>query len=145
MTHKDEIQYWAEHQDGMIVQFRTPESIFWYKTDQPQWKPRNVYIVDNEWAFLRKAQREGKQLQCLNYFNPGWTDVSLDIDATKVTTPEEWRIKPAEPKYEYQWIYEIQPDTFVITEHMTPEEADNASKALGIAFEQHQSSKREVK
>ena len=122
MTHEAEIKYWATHEDGTKVWYKTDENV-WIDTSCPSWIPNMEYIVNNEWAKLRKAQADGKQLQrrVPNHFGrtiaernefTEWEDDTLDI-FTPDYLDAHWRIKPEEV-YEWQWVCQREDGTFFI-------------------------------
>ena len=128
MIHKEEIKYWAEQPDGTRVWCHEDGNIEYWKLlcCSPEWFPQNIYIVDNEWATLRKAQSEGKQLQ-LSITGEVWKDKELTYSRMPLDEPEWWRIKPEEPVYEYQWLYPYSTpngDYFGITEHLKESQAE---------------------
>ena len=104
MTHENEIKYWSEHPDGTKVWCKSESTDGWVLIE-PKWTGIGTYIVDNEWAELRKAQADGKQLQYDN--SNGWCDSKLSKwdYINKNTEVKYWRIKPEEPVYEWQWIW----------------------------------------
>ena len=102
MTHEAEIQYWSKHPDGTKVWLKSSKDTEWQITYLPRWGSDTIYIVDDEWSELRKAQADGKQLQ--TKLTNKWEDAELTIDVLDVLAVSDWRIKP-EPIYEYQWIY----------------------------------------
>ena len=100
MKHADEIKYWAEHPDNTKVWYRNIDKTEW-ELIKPRWDNTGIYIVDNQWSTLRKAQADGKQLQ-LN-LGGTWMNRELTLQEIKLrnTAPKHWRVKPKE----YQWFY----------------------------------------
>lgn len=92
MTHKDEICYWAEHPDDTPVWYRDIDKTKWETTTVPIWEPDAIYIVDNEWAELRKAQADGHQLE-VYIPTEGWQDEILDYYWMDGNITKAWRIK----------------------------------------------------
>ena len=93
MTHANEIKRWADCPDGTKIWYKTPISTTWSTIEYPSWTERVKYIVDDEYAELRKAHTDGKQIEfqsmsgvwwCME--NPSWIEES-----------SKYRIKP-EPK-----------------------------------------------
>ena len=152
MKHKDEICYWADHPDGTKVWQFEEENVEPWKLlcCTPEWFPHKKYIVDNEWAELRKAQADGKQLERFNEVTSLWKQKELDFKYIKKDLPKRWRIKP-EIVYEYQWMYQVPEDnSFYITEEYctTKEEAYNLLKCYlhdVKIIEPYEPSKRERK
>ena len=128
MTHKDEIKYWAEHPDETKVWWRGIDDIDWMSSDKPLWTDRHIYIVDDQWAELRKAQADGKQLQFCIYDE--WTDSTLtlgEIRSAMSGVVSDWRIKQKEPVYEWQWIFkDIDKDKYYMTTCFYTEKGINA-------------------
>ena len=112
MTHKDEICYWAKQPDGTMVWFKYGNND-WKLTSGPVWRAHTKYIVDNEWAELRKAQADGKQLQIET--KSGWKFKKLTLDQVRLHKSHWWRIKPEEPVYEWQWIYKVENGSYSMT------------------------------
>ena len=90
MTHKKEIKYWAEHPDGTKVWART-QSEDWVILGIPSWAPDVIYIVDDEWVELRKAQVDGATIQRLL---PGKRWHNVDNDWWKTSFYEIYRYAP---------------------------------------------------
>ena len=112
MYWKDEICYWSDHPERTEVWARS-ETGKWHRYLSPAWNPRFVYVVDNEWAELRKAQADGKQLQYYYADERQWTDANLSQPCKN--SIRDWRIKPEEPVYEWQWVYQTDDGKFHIT------------------------------
>ena len=112
MKHKHEIKYWAEHPDKTKVWFKSKKRDKWLIDELCGWYSEFIYIVDDEWAELRKAQVDGKQLEYYIGYRKEeindevyWVNSALSRYDMENTLPEHWRIKPEkEPIYEYQWI-----------------------------------------
>jgi len=107
MSHpqKDEIIRLANSPYKTKVWWRRDTGGKWVLTDTPTWSENNIYIVNDEWSELRKAQADGKQLQYGYMASGGWTNDTLDDEWMNISNPKQWRIKPEEPVYEYQWIF----------------------------------------
>lgn len=90
--HSEEIRRWADSPYPVDVWFRGCDSLIWSKTNAPAWKAYNLYIVDDNWAGLRKSQEDGKQLQ-VNVSGKVWIDKTLDYDRMIFDNPLMWRIK----------------------------------------------------
>ena len=151
-SHADEIRYWAEHPDGTGAWFREYNDTEWYLDKYPKWNAKGIYIVDNEFSELRKAQADGKQLQRVDFFNSphqSWTDMELTVNNIESTLPEHWRTKP-EPVYEWQWHYKIGDLPFRLTDvHYATK--DDVAKELSIytdlnveVLDKYEPSKREI-
>ena len=143
MTHEDEIQYWGSHPDGTKVWSK--EGGEWELSEgAPAWLPEGQYIVDNDWAELRKAQADGEQLQ---YHLNGreWKDSTIRrVDyVVGNTKPENWRI---EVEYEYQWLI-VMEHRYDMTSsfYATKEEAQEIIGGYGLVTEPFAPSQREIK
>ena len=142
--HASEIIRWANTEEGIGVWVRGDfDGATWLFTQTPTWKVASICIVDDEWQELRRAQIDGKQLQCLDWQVDGWNNEILDYQALKLTTLSDWRIKPEEPVYEWQWLYlNGDMDSYKITNFLTEMEA-NDLPFLGI--DKYNPSKRKRK
>ena len=156
MTHKEEIKYWANHPNGTKVWLKSSKDTEWKLSNgYVAWFESSIYIVDDEWAELRKAQIDGKQLEFKEYLIHtreekiyerilGWVSM-------KTTSPNDWRIKPEEPRYEWQWVIQYQTGHYSLTtKHYTSkdEALEDKEHSLGICFkivEPYEPSKRERK
>lgn len=106
--HREEMLRWAESDDGVFVWKKSPRENNWTITNAPGWFPYDNYVVDDEWAHLRKALKDGKTLQFNKAYigsykcEPHWVDWNSHGEAF-TGSPGKYRIKP-EPKYEWQWL-----------------------------------------
>ena len=99
MKHKDEIIRWANAKQGTKVWSKLSNKK-WLLVNSAQWNPNNIYIIDDEYAELRKASADGKIIQYKH--GSEWFDTLTDsweiaIDISK------YRVKPDELTYYYQW------------------------------------------
>ena len=91
--HGEEMKRWAEAPDRTKVWHKMKAADSWALDGAPAWLHDILYIVDDEWAELRKAQIDGKQLQIK--LDGEWVDADLsDGYLPEVVTPDRWRIKP---------------------------------------------------
>lgn len=91
--HINEMERWAKAPDGTRMWFKDGDDLDWDTTLMPFWAESCIYIVDDEWAELRKAQADGKQLQVYQNMVK-WVDDKLSYSDLETSTPEHWRIKP---------------------------------------------------
>ncbi len=102
MTHKKEIERWANCPDGTKVWVRgngDSKGWFLFESIDVIWNKNFIYIVDDEYAELRKAEADGKTIQMSNRDRTDW----VDWDKPSYTRPAiEYRIK-SEDIYYYQW------------------------------------------
>ena len=103
MTQKEarkwykEIERWAKAPDRTRVWNRFNDSTGkWAKAISVNWFEDLIYIVDDEWQELRRAQIDGKQLQRATDIGgvTEWIDQSLSLGESGRS--DEWRIKPEE-------------------------------------------------
>ena len=93
--HIDEMKRWAESPKGTKVWLRCSKNDSWKLSDDPQFWSDCIYIIDDEWADLRKAQADGKQLQVfVDDPKAHWVDETLTFKYMEHTYPKHWRIKP---------------------------------------------------
>jgi len=112
--HKEEICRWANSPEGTKVWRKSYDD--WDLFDNPIWDRNKIYITNNEWAELRKAQVDGKQLQYED-INGEWKDDKFTLEKSKYYTIEQWRIKPKKLTYKWQWLYKDASGKWRITYH----------------------------
>ena len=88
-----EIERWAKAPNGTKVWNRKKNDHTWYIAE-PLWAEYHIYVIGDEWAELRMAQIDGKQLQFYCSDENRWCDQPLEEIHFKCSTPSEWRIKP---------------------------------------------------
>ena len=99
MIHEKEIKYWAKHPDGTKVWHKyTHEDKLWELEEFTYWKKDEIYIIDDEWAKLRKAQVDGKTIQMLDRGSnidlpKDWWKTSF-YKIYKTGSPNNYCIKP---------------------------------------------------
>ncbi len=112
MTHKKEIEYWAKQPDGTGVWVYNKTEAKWLLQKIPSFSPSHIWVVDNEWAELRKANAEGKIIQFKND-NKDWISVQDDwwnnwfYSDSRTYSPEDFRVKPKE------WYERIPPEGII--------------------------------
>lgn len=90
-----EIERWAKATDGVKVWCRNEKGTEWTLKDNVIFNNDMIYVVDDEWAELRKAQIDGKQLQLLQIStNARLEDAKLDDEFMAFTDPKDWSIRP---------------------------------------------------
>ena len=136
--HYSEIVRWAHN--PQLVWTRMSNNKGWVLISNPQWNESTVYILDDKWAELRKAQADGKQLQCINNIGTDYTNDILDYQAMLITQPEDWRIAV---EYEYQWMIQTDKNYDITSNHYTSKEVaqDNVGE-YGTVTESFEPSKR---
>ena len=98
--HIDEMRRWADAPDGTKVWSKYSKNDSWIINNDPPFWPICDYVVDDEWAELRKAEIDGHHLQ-LKTQDGRWVWRELYSMYMETTTPDRWRIAPkaAFPKY----------------------------------------------
>ncbi len=100
MTQEDarkwykEIKRWVKAPNGTEVWWRNEKETEWIRKDNVLFYNNMIYVVDDEWAELRKAQIDGKQLQKKVLNEHTWTNNILDEENMIYSSPSNWRIKP---------------------------------------------------
>lgn len=118
IKYKAEFDHWLNG-GKLLIKMSTgwepvPSDYVWHLTDK-------LYVINDEYVEFRKALAEGKTLQ-YNFGNYGinkkdfpdsWKDLDLSIGIlADRTCPENYRIKPEEPKFKVgDWI-RVKTDTF---------------------------------
>ena len=99
MTHKKEIIRWASSHNNTQVWYKFKQPIAgnddkWYLTTYcPSWRSDCHYVVDDEWAEIRKAVIDGKTIQ--KETKRGWVDIKFTKKTlTKNKNVNKYRIKP---------------------------------------------------
>ena len=101
MKHKREICYWAKHDEGTRVFEENLEAGQWTLCESVNWKPDRSYIVDDEWAELRKANADGVAIQMMRR-DGTWKDLPSDwwkngfYAQVENYYVENYRVKPKE-------------------------------------------------
>ncbi len=101
-THASEIVRWANSPDGTKVwnRHKNSESKFWYLVEEPRWHKDRIYIVNDEYAELRKAEIDGKTIE-YNSIGGEWYSTHKKLNWNYPIT--DYRIKPDEPIYYWEW------------------------------------------
>ena len=98
MTHEKEIQRWATCPDGTKVWWKD-NLRDWLLTVNASWNKKYNYIVDDEYAELRKAEADGKSIEYNAYYAPNSGGV-WSKHLGNITLPvENYRIKSDSPIY----------------------------------------------
>ena len=137
--HASELIRWANAEKNTWVWYKRSGSKKWSKGQRISWDPSSTYIVDDEWATIRKAIADGGEAQV--YRGGGaWEDrKAVPLCPGEENNINNWRIKP-EPVYEYQWLQYDEPSgNYSLTDYMTEEFADT----LEYEKERFDRSKRE--
>ena len=97
--HKLEMQRYASSQEGTEVWYKHDNGA-WRLVSNPFWNEDITYIIDDEWAKLRKAQIDGKTIERRISIDSPFHIV--DIEKCTMTYIDNYRIKK-EPAYYYRW------------------------------------------
>ena len=94
MTHEKEIILWSKEKDGTGVWklFEVPNKKWMLLSQGMFLEPESLYIVDNEWASLRKAQIDSLSLECKSE-EGAWGVRLLSDTLMKDTSPASWRVQ----------------------------------------------------
>ena len=144
MTHQKEIIRWANSPDGTRVWCKEQYTNHqWILTNNAKWFTTQIYIVNDEYAKLRKAQTDGKIIQTSDELTAGgvqWSDIPNFFPMYKYPV-DTFRIKPDEPIYYYQWeILSSDKQRIITSHHITDEYAEIEYKHEG--WRKIESSKR---
>jgi hypothetical protein len=139
--HKEEIIRWANSPEGTKVWVREEDMDEWFTTLHPSWYNGSKYIVDDEYAEVRKALAVGKTTQVLNadghwYYvpegeTPSW---NLPPSSYRVKTEEQEETKcdgkldepTKNTKIVKEWMYiGLDREWYTSDNLMTDEEADS--------------------
>lgn len=99
MKHEKEMIKWAKSPDNTAVWYNTKTADGWERIFAPGWHSEYVYVIDDEYANLRKAGSDGKEIlfnanfgtkgpakwTILNSNEAGW-DFPLEAYKIKVNT-----------------------------------------------------------
>lgn len=142
MKHRDEIIRWANSEEGTGVWQKDELNDCWAILTLIPWHKHIIYIVDDQWAELRKYQADGKQLQYKTDIDT-WKDSIFTLEDNN-TLLGRWRIKPEEPVYEWQWIMKNKQGQLWMTDtYFSENEIKN--KFNSEIIEKYEPSKRERK
>ena len=144
-VHKSEIIRLANSPQDTYVWFKQ-EGFGWCRLAAVVWGPENKYIVDDEFAEIRKAFVDGKQIQhkilwadnCPKGWNRDWVDYNCRdsnmINGYYNGTKQIYRVK-VEKEYRWQWLYsEIKCKILQLTlsHYATSEDAMRCLRIEGI-------------
>ena len=144
MKHAEEMCYWSRRKDGTDVwEYKNS----WLKVSYPMWEPECMYIVNDEWAELRKMQFDGYQLQYLEILG-FWSDRNLTLGVVKRSSSADaskrWRVKPTETDgevYEWRWICR-EGEVFYFTSYFKNESEMIESESPKEVVERYENSRR---
>ncbi len=111
MKHKNEMIRWANSLDGTKVWNKPLGQKGWNCNDNPQWTITTIYIVDDGYAELRKAQLDGKSIQIDNFGNEEWATLTCPDFSQPVRM---YRIKPTKKLYFFYEVSQDYYDDFII-------------------------------
>ncbi len=121
MTHSKEIKRWADSENNTKVWERDTTHTTWSIS-----APHNrflyanyIYIIDDEYAELRKAYADGKTIEMWSTIHNIWLEVTEEIGSVQ---NRKYRIKPEKKTYYYQWEKLI--DNEIIKRTVTDQEAE---------------------
>ncbi|HIP15554.1 MAG TPA: hypothetical protein EYG74_08700, partial [Sulfurimonas autotrophica] len=98
--HRDEIKRFADTEIGTKVWYKAKDRFRWVNTANPTWKEDNEYIVDDEYAELRKESVDtGRPIQMYNPVSSKWETPAFELDFDAPI--ENYRLKPKEEEFKY--------------------------------------------
>ena len=128
-----EIQRWSK--DPTMDTWLKPrrDNAKWILVDKPiSWTSDGIYIVDDEYAEVRKAYYDGKTIQRFMYGE--WKDCTLEPQ-WDAALPGNFRIKLLKDEVVYQWIIQVDnpkefgfTDEFFLTGLMSEDEVKEKYK-----------------
>ena len=106
-THSAEMHRLADAEAGTKVWYKQKILGAWKIVIQPRWKKDGYYIVNDEWADIRKAIVDGKTIE-YKYSKSKWVDSTREVEelgSDARYTIEYYRIKPdvVEETFYYQY------------------------------------------
>ena len=143
MTQGAEIRYWSYKPNDTKVWVRKATHSQWLLVIAPNWLPRYFYVVDDEWAEIAKQFIDDSSKVEHKDINNNWAaTIAQNIYDLRLGDITEYRIKPKEPVYEWQYSYINPQGIYAITkEFYTPNEV--TQEDLNIGFMRFEPSRRE--
>lgn len=89
----NEVKRWVRAEEATNIWVKCASGERWDLRCDVHFSPDCIYIVDDEWAELRKAQADGKQLRHYCSDESRWCDQPLEEIHWNHGNPAEWRIK----------------------------------------------------
>jgi hypothetical protein len=128
-----EIQRWSKDPKMNVWLKPRRDSAKWILVDKPiSWTSDGIYIVDDEYAEVRKAYYDGKTIQRFMYGE--WKDCTLE-PLWDETLPGSLRVKPLKDEVVCQWIIQVDnpkesgfTDEFFLTGLMSEDEVKEKYK-----------------
>ncbi len=145
MTHRKEINRWAECPDGTNVWSKNASrGWFLFEPVDISWLPSCEYVVDDEHAIYKKAQIDGRNIEV---YQGEWYDISKCNAAAQNfrLTPADkyYRVKDDDPVYYWQWEKLDREDgCIMVTSPYTDERANYHGYQVNDGWRKIESSKR---
>ncbi len=135
-VHKEEMIKFANSPVGTIVWCKMPTDELWDVTTLPSWDKDLIYILDDEYASLRKQFVDDKtQIEWLNTLHGEWeitTLTDLDMFTQHLYAEYSYRIKP-KTVTKWKWvIYDSETCNYFITSGFYTGEEGKEEGALFI-------------
>ena len=103
--HGDVIKWFCDHSD-MGVWRKDYWTDSWFFCRQPEFSTGYVYIQNDGYAELRKADVDGKTIQWKNTTTNEWVDYKSSDSKLYTLGLQHYRIKPEEPEFKVgDWVY----------------------------------------
>ncbi len=119
MRHKEEIKLWADCEEETVVWSRRKNEYSWERVRYPKWINECEYVVDNDYADLRMAAIDGKDIFILT--EDGEDSIKLS-EPNFTRPPGDYSIGKF-PEKKWQWLYINEAGHYCTTVHYTKKEA----------------------
>ena len=99
-VREQEMIRFAKSEEGTEVWYRYKTSTNWDTILKPAWNKPCIYIIDNEYAELRKKSADtGRPIQMYNPISLEWETPTFELDFSAPI--ESYRLEPEEDGFEY--------------------------------------------
>lgn len=112
--YNSEFSHWVEHgEDSVLWRYKEEKGEDCWRGVKSNGSPFTLdntdieYIVNDDMVELRKAERDGKQLEMLMHNTVNWRDTSTVDNAFLTRSAKEYRVKDEEVKLQY--LYRVVP------------------------------------
>ena len=98
--HRDEMIRFANREEGTEVWYKHGSMTEWNKSDAPRWSNDTTYVVDDEYAELRKESIDtGRPIQVSSDNGTGWITITQPTYIKFILPLEDYRLEPEEFEY----------------------------------------------
>jgi len=98
------VKQWNKHKKAIVWLYKQPKGTkIWFKRDEnsewklvryPTWNENYKYVINDEYAELRKAVANGKTIQYFNAADNIWIDKKIKNPNIDFNSEIKYRIKP---------------------------------------------------